>query len=36
VNVRVESHVHREFESRTNIRPCNDVVLKETMENGRT
>jgi len=32
VTVRRESLVHRDFES----RPCNDVVLKETMENGRT
>jgi len=35
MTVRVESLVHRDFESRTNIRPCDDVVLKETMETGR-
>jgi len=30
----MESLVHRDFESRTNIRPCDDVELKETMENS--
>ena len=36
MTVRVESLVHRDFESRTKIRLRNDVVFKETMENGRT
>ena len=31
VIVRVESLVHRDIESRTNIRPCNEVILKETL-----
>ena len=35
ITVSEESLVHRDVETRTKIRPCDDVVFKETMKNGR-